>query len=226
MTINIKKPLLDLLSTKNALLFDLDGTLVDSSCCHEDAFNQAMELYAPHLLPSFVYEEVKGLRTDDVFRNLRVEDEDLVKRLTAEKQASYRKRIADGEVKAFPYVKELLMALHENGYRLALVTSASRGSATSILNNLELVRFFEKVITGEDVTKAKPAPDGYLTCVEQMQVRKEAAIVVEDALSGIEAGRSAGLDVIAVNNSELARMDEFIGTITDLHAALLTTMRS
>lgn len=225
MRIETKKPLLELLSRKNALLFDLDGTLVDSSGCHEDAFKQAMQMHAPHLLPGFLYENVKGLRTDDVFRNLRVDNEDLVRQLTAEKQASYRKRVTNGEVKVFPSVKELLMTLQETGCRLALVTSASRGSATSILNNFALVSFFETIITAEDVMNAKPSPDGYLTCIEQMGISKEAAVVVEDALLGIEAARAAGLDVIAVNNQELAHMDEFVGTIADLHIALRATTR-
>ena len=225
MTINAKKPLAELVLRKRTILFDLDGTLVDSSGCHEESFKQAMQLHAPSLLPGFVYEDTKGLRTDDVFRSLNVSDEDLVRKLTSEKQSSYRKRVANGEVKAFPHAKELLLTLSRNGCRLALVTSASKGSATTILNNLQIAQLFEVIITGEDVIKAKPAPDGYLKGIEHLKASKEDALVVEDALSGIEAGRAAGLDVIAVNNTELEHLEEFLGTIADLHAVLLNSTR-
>lgn len=225
MVSQIKKPLIELLLRKRALLFDLDGTLVDSSSCHEDAFKYAMQQHAPHLLPGFVYERVKGLRTDDVFRSLQVTDYSLIKQLTGEKQASYRQRVRAGEVKAFPRVKELLSLLKQRGYRLAVVTSASRGSATSILENLDLMQFFQTVVTGEDVANAKPAPDGYLAGIEQMQIAKDIALVVEDAISGVEAGKAAGLEVIAVNNPELQDTDEYFGTIADLHEALRTKVK-
>lgn len=222
MASQIRKPLVELFSRKRALLFDLDGTLVDSSSCHEDAFKYAMQQHAPHLLPGFVYESVKGLRTDDVFRNLKVSDDSLIEKLTGEKQASYRQLVRAGAVKAFPHVRELLALLKQRGYGMSIVTSASRRSATSILNNLDLVQFFQVVVTGEDVAKAKPAPDGYLACIEQMRIEKEIALVVEDAVSGVQAGKAAGLEVIAVNNPELEDTNEYVGTIADLHETFLT----
>jgi beta-phosphoglucomutase-like phosphatase (HAD superfamily) len=76
------------------------------------------------------------------------------------------------------------------------------------------------VITGDDILHSKPAPDSYCECVLRFCVEPQQAIVVEDAVSGIESAKAAGLDVIAVNNPELEQTREYAGTLAEICQAL------
>ncbi|HIA51683.1 MAG TPA: HAD family hydrolase [Candidatus Melainabacteria bacterium] len=210
-----------LLQGVTCFLFDLDGTLIDSSPCHERAFLKTLESDQPHLAGSFIYEEHKGKSTRETFEALGVNDVSLLKLMTENKQRLYRQMVEDGEVVAFPGAEELLSALRSGGHRLWVVTAASRHSAESALSKLGLISYFEALITGDEASKTKPAPDLYLKCLTDHSIQPRTALALEDALTGIQSAQAAGLNVLAVNNTELSHLPEFVGSLKDLHEAWL-----
>jgi HAD superfamily hydrolase (TIGR01509 family) len=207
---------------KEYFLFDLDGTLVDSSACHENAFIEAIEQIYPELLPFFSYEKHKGQRTDDVFRTLGIEDEQLVTRLTDAKQSFYKQKVNAGAVQLFPSALSLLKTLKVHNMRIFLVTSASKRSTEAILSHTGIQAYFETIITGNDVSLAKPAPDCYLACLANASLAKKRALAIEDATNGIESAKRAGLDFVVVNNPEFIGLDNYAGTISDLHQQFIS----
>jgi HAD superfamily hydrolase (TIGR01509 family) len=208
--------LLESFRDKQYLFFDLDGTLVDSSPCHERAYLSALDKHAPHLAPRFCYETFKGKRTDESFTELGVSDPTLVRELTAHKQADYRARVERGEVQLIAAARELLQHLHDGRRKLFLVTSASARSTEAILTHFHLKDFFQDIVTGNDVAKAKPAPDCYLHAIDAAGIDASLGIAIEDAEAGISSAREAGLHVIAVNNAELAGRPEYAGPLEQL----------
>lgn len=206
-----------LLQGVTCFLFDLDGTLIDSSPCHERAFVRTLETERPHLVDSFNYEQHKGKSTRETFVDLGIADLEVLSKMTERKQSLYRQMVEIGEVIAFPFAKELLTALSRSQYRSWVVTGASRRSADAALTRLGLRDFFEGMVTGDETERSKPAPDLYLKCLEDNAIEPICAIAIEDALPGIQSARAAGLSVMAVNNAELSHLPEYVGTLKDLH---------
>lgn len=174
-----------------AALFDMDGTLVDSSAAVHVAWGEFAErhgLDAPELLA-----HVHGVRAVDTVRRF-VPSADVV--AETERLLAREIELVD-RVTAIPGAVELLAALPAAGVPTAIVTSAPR--------DLALVRLAaagvpvpEVFVTGEDVARGKPAPDGYLLAAERLGADPARCLVFEDADAGIRSGLAAGATVVVV----------------------------
>lgn len=209
----------NLLKTE-CFLFDLDGTLVDSNPCHERAYLEALSDRLPEVAARFVYEHCKGRPTREAIRLYGVDQPALIEELTEAKQAAYRRLVEAGAVQLLPHAHALLSLLRERGKRLFLVTGASARSTRAVLTSLAIHDWFDRIVTADDVSAGKPAPDCWLVCCERASIPRDTAIVLEDALSGVESARAAGLACLAVNNPELAALPEYAGTLEDVLLAL------
>lgn len=178
-------------------LFDLDGTLVDSSPVHERAYRQVLADQHPALLPGFDYRTVSGLTTFDAFRSLGL-DESQSREATSRKQSLYRETV--NTVRAMPGALALLEKLKARGTAIAIVTSASRASATRTLEATGLLTFADTLVTADDVTKAKPDPEPYRRALAHLKADPVKTIAVEDALSGIVSAHAAGVKVVGVHD--------------------------
>jgi len=176
------------------VLFDLDGTLVDSSHAHEEAFLWTLRGASPELARSFEYRRYRGQTTAHVLRSLGLEDPALV----VAKQQHYRDALTRGAVTAFHGAHEILAMLKRQGRRLAVVTGGSRRSTEAVLAATGLATHFETVVSGDDVARGKPSPDGYLAGLSFFCSGPGDAFAVEDAASGIASAKAAGLVVVGV----------------------------
>jgi sugar-phosphatase len=175
-----------------ALLFDLDGVLIDSTSCimrHWRAWTRqrGLEMAA-------VMEVAHGLRT--------VETMQLVApHLDAEKEAERfaAVEVADTEgVVAIEGASEMLEELPEGAW--AIVTSGGRELAQARLRRAGLP-VPEMLVSGDDVRRGKPAPEPYLVGAERLGKAAERCVVIEDAPAGIEAARAAGMQVIGITTT-------------------------
>ena len=208
------------LLSRESLLFDLDGTLVDSNLCHERAYLIALRPKLPELAANFNYEPCKGRRTKDALRDLGLTDDLLIEELNVAKQQAYRDQVENGEVELLPGARELLQSLRARNRRLFVVTGGSARSTESVLKSLGILEWFEAITTADDIVHSKPAPDCWLHCMANAHLDPRNAVAIEDALNGVVAARAASLDAIAINNTELAGIPEYAGTLHDLLAAL------
>jgi len=186
-------------SSKRHFLFDLDGTLVDSTPAHARAFVEALAVAHPEVAGKFDYTPFAGRPTREVFLALGLRDEPELSELTRRKQENYRTAIERGEVEVFAGATQLLERLAQTGARLYLVTGASRISTERVLERTKLGRFFAGITTAEDVASGKPSPEAYLHTLARHGLEKQDCLVVEDGESGIAAAQGAGLDAVLIH---------------------------
>lgn len=181
-------------------LFDLDGTLVDSSPVHERAYRDILGREQPGLLADFDYRAIAGLTTLAAFRRMGLGESQSL-HCTQLKQSLYREAVESGAVREMPGAAALLAMLKARGAVIGVVTSASRASASRTLEVTGLALHVSALVTADDVTAPKPAPAPYLTALEKLKANAAQAVAVEDAPIGIASARSAGLKVIGVHDT-------------------------
>ncbi len=188
-----------LLAGRSAILLDFDGTLVRSDAVHAAAF---LAVLADHGVREFDYAEFAGHRTREVFeevfrRNGVIVTPEVLAAAIARKQALARARlsVAPDLVDGAAVFLETAAAA---GLRLAVATSASREGVEGALRAAGLSAFIEIVVTGDDVPRAKPAPDVWIEALRRLQVEPASAIAFEDSETGVVSARAAGLDVVVV----------------------------
>lgn len=201
-----------------AVLWDLDGTLVDTAPLHWEVWNEVLAGYGRSLtleefLPTF------GLRNDTVIplwigAHLSAEE---VQYISEVKEKRFRERLAETPVALLPGALDWLARLKRDGWWQALATMTPRKNLESILRTADFAGYLDALVTAEDVARGKPAPDVFLAAASKLDVPPMRCIVVEDAPAGVDAGRSAGMRVIAVGPS-------VAGVDADLHAASLLSL--
>lgn len=186
-----------------AVLFDLDGVIVDSRVHHEAAWAEWGRTHAPHADADY-WRYSFGLRNDAIIRHLipGIDAAD-IERLAEEKEVLFRQR-ARGNIVALPGVVALIDALSERAIPSAVVTSTPRENLDMILDAIGLAARFGALVAAEDTTHGKPHPEGFLLGATRLGVPPERCIVIEDAPHGLEAARAAGMRAIAITTTHPA----------------------
>ena len=187
---------------QRAVLFDMDGVVIDNLPYHVDAWLLYCERHGIHLTREIFYKDLNGLNSKDTFEWLlkrEITREEIIE-MEEEKEEIYR-----GFYKPFlspaPGLMDFLALLKANGVKTALGTSAGPGNIDFILDGLGIRAEFDAVIGGAEVTKGKPDPEIYLRAAGLVHVSPEDCWVIEDSLQGIEAGLSAGMKVVGMTTS-------------------------
>ncbi len=206
-----------------ALIFDMDGTLVDSEPYAERAWDRFLRLHG-HTLRADVLGRMFGLR-------LR-EGAALVKEAyglalsideIAEVQDELRLAALRGNLRPLPGAAALVAFGRSAGLRLALATSSLRHHADLTLAEIELVGAFDAEATGDEVERGKPAPDIFLLAARRLGVEPGECVVFEDAPAGVAAAVAAGMRCVCVPHArtrDLAFAAPPDVTLPDLGAAI------
>lgn len=177
------------------VLFDLDGVLIDSERLYSEFYDNIAELYD-------IKEEkfslaIKGTTIEQILSRYFPEPEasaDVLRRIN-EFEANMRYPICDGVI-------GFLEALRAAGIPCAVVTSSSDNKMQRLYAQLpHFADYFDAIITGTDVTRSKPDPQGYMLAAERIGRRPADCYVFEDSLSGIEAGVASGAVVIGLTTT-------------------------
>lgn len=190
------------------VLWDLDGTLIDSSELHYEAWADVMrELGRP--LDRDVFAQSFGSRNDRILRELlRVPGSDEeIRSLGERKEERYRERVRTRGVPLLPGAASWLDRLGRAGWRQALATSAPRANIDATLEPLGLRDFFDAVVSADDVGRGKPDPLVFLSAAEQAGVAPARCVVVEDAPAGLLGARRAGMASIGVLSAHHATLE-------------------
>ena len=182
-----------------AVLWDMDGTLVDSADYHYRAWQAAMAELG-RALSRAEFAATFGQRNDAILRRYlgpQVTPED-IQRIGDAKEAHYRALVSAGGIVALPGVREWLARLHAAGWRQAIASSGPRLNAAAIMDALSLRAAFDAVIAAEDAVHGKPDPEVFLVAAARLGVDPACCVVVEDAPTGIEAGRRGGMRTLGV----------------------------
>ena len=183
----------------SAVLFDLDGVLLDSMEHHVRLWQEVLAGEGVRVSRWFILEN-EGALDAGVLEGLAAEQgvrlRTPMSELLARQARLYLERCAD-LVRPYPWAEELLVGLREQGRRLALVTSSRRALVERCLP-ARLRECFTVVVSAEDVGRHKPHPEPYLTAARALGLEAERCVVVENAPAGIEAALAAGARCYAV----------------------------
>jgi HAD superfamily hydrolase (TIGR01509 family) len=214
-----------------AVIFDMDGVIVDSHPAHRKAWRQFLRTFGREVSDIELDFILDGRKRADILRHFLGE-------LSEAEVLDYGKRKDDffrhssSEVNLLPGVSELLDQLSSKGITTAIATSASENRTRSTLERLRLADRFSAIVTEGDVVRGKPDPAVYWLACQRLNVEPEEALAIEDAASGIRAAKAANLVCIGVagrDRSEMLSragadhvMENFVGVSVDKLETILT----
>jgi beta-phosphoglucomutase family hydrolase len=213
-----------------ALIFDMDGTLVDSMPYHEKAW----ELIFPELGVSVDRFEFftwsAGLTNKEIFPRLLGRDvsSDELAQLAGRKEALYRECYRN-VMQVMPGAIDLLELARAKGVKTALGTAAPPENIDLVIGGMNLHEHFPVIVGGADVKNGKPNPEIFLRCAEKLNIEPARCIVFEDTPAGVEAAYRAGMRCVAITTTltdgqvrALPNTSHLVGCARDFSASICT----
>jgi beta-phosphoglucomutase family hydrolase len=193
-----------------AVIFDLDGVIVDNMKYHKKAWEMFLKKYAPEIDVEEFSAHFGKVNRDllKIVFHREISDEE-ESQFGEEKEALYRKIYAEDIVPTDGLV-DFLQDLKKNSVKTAVASAAPKVNVDFVFEKTGLRQYFDASIDANDVTRGKPDPEIYLRTAEKLNCPPEACLVFEDSMPGIQAGRNAGMKVIGVATSHPA--DSLKGT--------------
>jgi beta-phosphoglucomutase len=186
-------------SPVGGVLWDLDGTLIDSADQHYVAWRDALaQRGRGHTREEFM--RGFGKRNDMVLRAIfgdALPPEEAA-RVADDKEQRYRRLVREDGLEPLPGVMDWLSRLKKQGFRQALATSAPPANVAVVVEVLGLGRFFDATASADDVERGKPEPDIFLEAARRIDVPPARCVVVEDSPYGLEAARRAGMKSVGI----------------------------
>jgi HAD superfamily hydrolase (TIGR01509 family) len=185
-----------------AVIFDMDGVLVDAKEWHYEALNRALGLFGfaisryDHLVTYDGLPTRKKLEMLTRERDLPLELHGFIN----EMKQIYTTRFIHEQCKPRFIHEFALSRLRRDGYRLAVCSNAVRSSVELMLGQCDLLRQLEFCLSNEDVTRPKPDPEMYTTAITRMGLEPSECLVIEDNENGIRSARDAGAHVMVVGS--------------------------
>jgi beta-phosphoglucomutase len=180
-----------------AVIFDLDGVIVDSHSAHRQAWKTFLRSVGKDASDEQLEFVLEGHKRETILRHFLGDlSQDQVKHYGARKEALFKD--AAPELKTVAGLQEFLTQCEDSGLQLALASSASRRRAEYILDHLDLKRRFRVVLTGDDVDQGKPDPAIFHLAARGLNSDPASVLVCEDAVCGVEAAKSAGMKCLAI----------------------------
>lgn len=185
----------------SAVIFDMDGVLLDSEPYHDQTTTSILESYGA----KGAYEAIRpfvGRSPEDMWAAMKTKYdigasvEDLV-------ELQWKKNISglkDSGLERSEGLSELLEYCHENGIRVAVASSSRQDFMEAVFDHLDLWKYVEVFASGSEVENGKPMPDIFLLAATRLDIDPERCLVVEDSTAGVQAGRMAGMYTIGYDN--------------------------
>lgn len=220
MPVNLSDSLLD--PSSFAVLWDMDGVLVDTAELHYQTWKQTLAGYGIQFSRQ-LFNESFGMNNEQTLTRIlgRPPEPSFLQESSDHKEDKFRKSIP-GQIELYPGVRKLLQELQSAGVRQAIASSAPQENIDALVNELNMASFFQAIVSGH-LLNSKPDPATFLLAAERLGVNPQHRVVIEDALHGIEAARRAGMKCIAVATTNpvdfLSPADLVVSRINELSAA-------
>lgn len=216
-------PILDFNNVIKALIFDLDGVIVDTAHYHFVAWQRL----ARELGIDFTEKDNERLKGVSRMRSLEIileignrqMSESEKERLATRKNAwfvEYIQNVKPDEI--FPGVKQMIQTCKAAGFKVALASSSK--NARTVLRNLKVEDLFEGFVDGNMITHSKPNPEIFLKAAAQLGVEPQHCVVFEDAEAGVEAALAAGMKCVGVGSPEnVGKANQIVKNTADFKLA-------
>lgn len=206
-----------------AYIFDMDGVIIDSEPIHFEVDIETMEHYGL----SITHEQLErfvGMTNPEMWAILKQEYPltDTVEEIIEVQLASKISKLRASNLTPIDGIAQLLHELNRSNIPIGLASSSPRRFITEVLSKFQIERYFQAVVSGEEVDKGKPAPDVYYEAARQLGVAPESCVVIEDSRNGIRAAKAAGMKCIGfVNensgNQDLSAADRIVTSIREIN---------
>lgn len=191
-----------------AVIFDMDGVLIDSEPLHARAAVLALEKLGVHIPITYCYDFI-GSTTVHMLESM-IRDFNL-KYTVSEMYGFYHdskyELINKEGYEPIPYTKELIQDLHKHGIKMAIASSSSETEIAEVTAALNITSYFDKLISGTTVEHPKPAPDVFIKAMNELGVSRDECIIIEDSYNGVTAANAAKIPVIGFVNEHSGKQD-------------------
>lgn len=188
------------MSKIKAVLFDMDGVLIDAKDWHYEALNEALGLFGIEISRYDHLHTFDGLPTKvklEILSEQNYLPEQLHSFINQVKQKNTIKKINEKCHPMFHH-EYALSRLASEGYKIAVCSNSIRDTIENMMKKAMLHSYLDLIISNEDVTKSKPDPEMYITAIQRFGLRPEECLVVEDNPNGVKAGIASGAYVLQV----------------------------
>ena len=187
-----------------AVIFDMDGVLIDAKDWHYEALNKALKLFGLEISRYDHLVTFDGLPTKDKLKMLSIESnlpESLHDFINEMKQI-YTMEIVYAKCKPTFYHQFALSNLKKEGYKLAVGSNSIKNTIQVMMEKSGLLEYLEFFLSNQDVRKGKPDPEMYINAIQRLGFRPEECLIVEDNPNGLKAAYASGAHVLKVDEIE------------------------
>ncbi len=181
------------------VLWDLDGTLIDSADHHFRAWREVLSRRGFHLTRDR-FQKTFGWRNDAILHDLLgrdISDQEIAS-ISDTKEELYRQYVREDGIALLPGADQWTLRLHASGWRQAIASSAPKANIDTIVDTLHIGERFQALVSADDVPSGKPDPGLFLAASARLSLAPNRCVVVEDAPAGIEAAHRGGMRAIGV----------------------------
>ena len=215
---------------KTAVIFDMDGVLIDSVGMNWQSYNAVLKGdYGVEVATNDIHKYVGRTLIDQIDMlnadyNINIDEDSFTTKTNEIKKEMFK------SLQPMLGVKELLESLRANGIPVAVGTSSNLEITEDKLRVTGLLEYFDAIVTSDHVSKHKPEPDVYLECAKQLGVKAKDCIVIEDAPAGIDSARAAGMKCLAVetpyvDTEQLRKADRVVDSLESISFETILDMR-
>ena len=181
-----------------AFLFDLNGTMINDMSYHIKAWHSILNGLGANISMEKMKEECYG-KNDEILERIfpgrfTIEEKN---RMSLEKERQYQKEFRP-QLQLIKGLDRLLKQSHEAGIKLAIGSAAIMFNIDFVLDGLGIRRYFDTLVSADDVTDSKPDPETWQTCAKKLGVSPGDCLVFEDSPKGVEAAQNAGMDCVVI----------------------------
>lgn len=190
------------MSRIKAILFDMDGVLIDAKDWHYEALNKALRLFGHEITRYDHFHSFDGLPTKEKL-NMVSEVSFLPQELHGfinQLKQQYTMELVNEKCKPMFQHEYALAKLKNKGYQIAVCSNSIRNTIEQMMTKAELMRYLDLIMSNEDVKNSKPDPEIYLTAMQKLGKQPDECIIVEDNKNGIKAALASGGHLLRVND--------------------------
>jgi beta-phosphoglucomutase len=213
-----------------AVIFDFDGVITDSEILHLRAFNRVLAPYGIEITTQEYYKVYLGMTDVDCYKQLihqgllKIGEEEIQSLI--EKKYHIFERLATTEGHIIEGARDFVLMLNQNELPMAICSGSLMAEIELILGQARLRPYFTVIVSGEQMKKSKPDPQGYLLTLQKLNrgrrepISANECVVIEDSHWGLQAAIAAGMHTVAVTNSydakQLASAEKIVGKLSEL----------